>query len=971
MSLVQVSSNSYNKDSSTQENQTDIGNTGSDFVTRFNEVYTVPKNAQVALCQAVFNQNANPTVAFNTQSTEDRKTACVGLLFGICSEDGTAFDLGAFRNGVAYEEELHNHMPTNIPQPFFAPLGDYGTVHEAYDAIAKTLNLTPIPSLQERFEVTSVTTAGGITQQTIEGNFQVFTRNSNTDGNGAVLLRKNLKYITNVPLSDDKTVYPDVGMAVTSDLNFGSVFQQLGQGLGLGNLERVALESELDTSDENIEKFVYRFQPGFDAPDYKSTQFIYPAVAISSHNGFHDADGHIECGRFGGNKVRRANVGPGFELAESFMNKRLGSFGLTQWVSPYAGRDGKWSNAFGNTSSKGEWFTLITDYFDPNPTIPATDRFTLRPYQFGEILMAKLQINDLMASDFFFLIHQPLDKGMEDYDPSTFDSLPNFGLPARVFAQTQTVSGVVLGAGHTISICAVERGGSFLGNQVKDIDTGTVDQEADRIDLDPDSYYRPRLVVLATGDKLANDLFGVPYSGYLDCTNIPEPRDDEETQALRFMNIEYGDLEDFVLENGFFPCFDDIVSPFDDGNCLEGLEIMNSAYRIKFFRPNHNHSSDPGNTFPNLVQITACRKHASWLDLSATPDPRQPVIGRINQATYPLQFKVGLTRQDDECRNVKYVPVATSKNCYDLIKERALSEYNISEYLAANQPLPNKLLNAGWCNWTTPVTNYYPIFSRDGTPFIPENRHPTDNGVDSFTSGAGAFTTTTKAVRGNVMIILGGNVKNPGLNTIDTNPYNPYTGLNPFLSPNIVNKMYFDIKKPFGNYTKADSPLQKPPIDPDDPEPEGAYFVIPATLGSGAVGANPGFTRFSNSYDLTTGYTTPYPRGMYVHLLDLPNFSVMGSVSEVNSKMIGLINDYDRMYTSTEGLPIQGLSLQSSQKFPIYVDLRNPQEYKLSSLHIKITDRYNNLVSNLTNVQLILHIREKPPIQGEPTYLGR
>jgi hypothetical protein len=110
---------------------------------------------------------------------------------------------------------------------------------------------------------------------------------------------------------------------------------------------------------------------------------------------------------------------------------------------------------------------------------------------------------------------------------------------------------------------------------------------------------------------------------------------------------------------------------------------------------------------------------------------------------------------------------------------------------------------------------------------------------------------------------------------------------------------------------------------------------------------------------------------MYVHLLDLPNFSVMGSVSEANSKMIGLINDYDRMYTSTEGLPIQGLSLQSSQKFPIYVDLRNAQEYKLSSLHIKITDRYNNLVSNLTNVQLILHIREKPPIQGEPTFLGR
>ena len=109
-----------------------------------------------------------------------------------------------------------------------------------------------------------------------------------------------------------------------------------------------------------------------------------------------------------------------------------------------------------------------------------------------------------------------------------------------------------------------------------------------------------------------------------------------------------------------------------------------------------------------------------------------------------------------------------------------------------------------------------------------------------------------------------------------------------------------------------------------------------------------------------------------MHLLDLPNFSAFGSVKEVNSKLIGMINDYENVFeTDVENNIIENVALQASQKFPIYVDLRNTDEIAVSSLHIRITDRFNNLLHTLTNVQLTLHFREKPATQDTVSVFSR
>jgi hypothetical protein len=93
----------------------------------------------------------------------------------------------------------------------------------------------------------------------------------------------------------------------------------------------------------------------------------------------------------------------------------------------------------------------------------------------------------------------------------------------------------------------------------------------------------------------------------------------------------------------------------------------------------------------------------------------------------------------------------------------------------------------------------------------------------------------------------------------------------------------------------------------------------------------------------------------------------MGSMKQVNTKMVGLINNYDRIYelgdevSSLANKFSLSRSVMFNQQFPIYVDLRNPAVIETNQLRFQITDRFGTLIGsdNISNVQMVFHIRDK------------
>ncbi len=121
---------------------------------------------------------------------------------------------------------------------------------------------------------------------------------------------------------------------------------------------------------------------------------------------------------------------------------------------------------------------------------------------------------------------------------------------------------------------------------------------------------------------------------------------------------------------------------------------------------------------------------------------------------------------------------------------------------------------------------------------------------------------------------------------------------------------------------------------------------------------NVSFSTYTSSYLPNTLETTPFLKGIYVRLRNLPNRSTFGSINQADTdKLIAVINKYD--YTET----------QAGEEFPIYnyneneklyVSLNNPSLIQTNKLDFQLVDSFGVEVKDVEESMLVLHIRPCP-----------
>jgi hypothetical protein len=876
MALVQVSTNSINKANQTGDGITN-GNTGDNFVTTFNDVLKIPANSQIALCQGTFQLRNNQGVHLTGNKTENRKIPGYTVMFG----GGQGDPIDTFFDGMKIAIEGKNFSAVTIPLGFYASQAEYPKVSNFWNKTAEYLGLHPSPQIQGVFVSSSAASSVGVISQQLSGTYNLFSKADGVDA--TVFLPTSCGFLTNSVADSEGNITP--AMVGEDDGNIEA-------------LEQVAMFPIPGGTSTIITGFQHRRHDGggagFFAPENTT------AAVVSKMNGFHDADGHIQSGGFAGENVRRTGALENY--AKENASKRCATFGVSKWVSPYR---------------RGNYELLIGKINDPIWLEAMRNEPELNPYLYAYYLIGKGVVNIANVCEYFFLVCPKID------EQSSLDGIDFH------FYDVKTIGGsaVACGAAQCINICCVERG-RFMDSCGDD---GTNFTYA--------NGFGGRFCVIATGDKRVNEIFGIPYSGYLDTENISLTTDTATEQALRFVDQTQANQPDFVKNMGYYSCFDDddntFIDSIDDAAVMHGLEVMNSAYRIKFFRRGQNGDSEEFGT-PNLVQVTAVRDHNDWITNNATKAFN--VIGYISQACYPLQFKASLTRVNDFISKIKFIPANQAIDptpCDDLLLENNVTYAGMSAYWTKNMIIPAPIMNKAYADDITPVINYYPLPTGD-VAFVSENRHPPEEVVLSTTNATTGD--TEKRIKANVVITLGekdtlqtvGQI--PDEETVDNDN-------NPFIIPNIDRGLYF---------TRTNG------IRP--------YWLLNAFNSDQQLA----YKTFSGTY-VVNQYADPMAAGLYVHLMDLPNFSVMGSMKQVNTKMVGLINNYDRIYelgdevSSLANKFSLSRSVMFNQQFPIYVDLRNPAVIETNQLRFQITDRFGTLIGsdNISNVQMVFHIRDK------------
>ena len=880
MALVQVSTNSINKANQTGDGITN-GNTGDNFVTTFNDVLKIPENSQIALCQGTFQLRNNQGVHLTGNKTENRKVPGYTVMFG----GGQGDPIDTFYDGMKISIEGKNFSATTIPLGFYASQAEYPKVSNFWNKTSEYLGLHPSPQIQGVFVPSSAASSVGVISQQMSGTYNLFSKADGVDA--TVFLPTSCGYLTN-SISDAAGITPEM------------VGEDDGQ---LTGLEQVAMFPIPGGTSSTIQGFQHRRH------DSGSAGYFNPgsttALAVSKMNGFHDADGHIQSAGFAGENVRR--VGTLDNYAKENASKRCATFGVSKWVSAFR---------------RGNYEMLIDKINDATWRMAMDSEPELLPYKYGYHLIGEGIVNLANVCEYFFLVCPKIEEGstVDDIDFKFFD------------VKTVGGSALVCGAAQCINICCIERG-RFMDS-------------CDDANFTYGNGFGGRFCVMATGDKLVNELFGIPYSGFLDTENLSLASDTATEQALRFVNETAANQPNFVQNMGYYACFDDADNTFidsiDDSAVMHGLEVMNSAYNIKFFRRGHDGNTDEnGGT---LKQVTAVRDHNDWITNNDTKAFN--VVGYINQACYPLQFKTSLTRVNDFISKIKFIPanqLIDPTPCDDLLGDGAITYSGMSAYWNRNMIIPAPLMNKSYAEDITPVINYYPLQQGD-TPFLSDKRRPPEEEVLSTTNATSG--NTEKRIKANVVITLG---EKDTLNPVGQIPEEetPDNNNNPFIIPNIDRGIYF---------TRANG------IRP--------YWLLNAYNSDDQLA----YKTFTGTY-VVNQYADPMAAGLYVHLMDLPNFSVMGSMKQVNTKMVGLINNYDRIYelgdevSSLANKFSLSRSVMFNQQFPIYVDLRNPSVIETNQLRFQITDRFGTLIGsdNISNVQMIFHIRDKVDEQILPT----
>ena len=452
-------------------------------------------------------------------------------------------------------------------------------------------------------------------------------------------------------------------------------------------------------------------------------------------------------------------------------------------------------------------------------------------------------------------------------------------------------------------------------------------------------------------------MFNCPYSGFLDPYNIPVVGDAADVRNRRFMSCgaltEPNPFSQYVQNTKHFILMNEkqiggIGNPFPANTCLRGLRIVNKGEKIEFRRLYYNGTADANKE--NSIEIKATRKLPKspyesdevWIKQWAEPSELddsliKSVNGFINHAIYPLQTKYTISGfRFDEISAPKIVEPKqsqqTQSNCLDLVSNGAnnggsLDEQRLQMYVTRDMIVPNCLWNRDFYNNVTPIINYYPIpatnFDTSILEFVSTNRKPTHS---SLVESAGIGRTTNYGVQATPVIIVGDEeifkVKDVLYGNQDRNDR-----VNPFLTPNISQTIGF----PMNSELKA----------------------IPFVVADAST-----YLDSSGSYNATNVETNPIGLGIYVHLLDLPNMSVFGSMSQTMTRLVACINKYDSLsYIDSDNdgsYTTQALCWNAYT--PLYIKLNNPAPIELSELSIRLTDRFYNRIQSITNTQLVFYM---------------
>lgn len=619
-------------------------------------------------------------------------------------------------------------------------------------------------------------------------------------------------------------------------------------------------------------------------------------LAQTTFNGFHDAGGYVQIDKFRGNEYVR-NV-PNTDSFNQFHSKRTFSLGISRWAS----KDFKWE--LDNFKNNSFYETAIEHAVNKSRGTTPTD---LAPYAYAAILKRWLILQQENLTDYFIAVVPKLE-GEDPVNPKldfNFDAAPQ-----------------KIGSPMTLVIGGVERGKGLLFT-----DQGVAGANTNPTDFTDNEGIR--FVIYATGDANANALYGVPYSGWLDSENIPQATDTAAQQARRFYNIPAASLPSPVTAMKAFSLYDSIDLPYPDNAYLRGLRIYNEGYKIKFFRM---YMGGTDGAAEKLQEILCTRDATDWID---KPDDELHAIDAfVNQAAYPLQIRVTASRNKDEVNDVKFIPIKSGgveTDVLDLVSNGAknagnLQQYKVDAYKTRNMIIPSAIWNQSYCNDVTPIINFYPVVNSATSDFVSVNRKPVVQKL--VQSGLGtARDPYINRLRSNVNIITGDNIVFRTRRSL----YEPTEPVNPFLVPNITSLL---------KYSPATQTL-----------------AIKMTAQTADLTTT--YTEANGSYELQAGNLDPVGLGIYVHLQDLPNRSIFGSMNQVNTKLIGCINKVDSVTVIQEQNNIQQRSLCWNAYEKMYVDLNNPSEIEVSQLSFRLTDRYMNPVVGIENTQLVLYLKEK------------
>ena len=115
------------------------------------------------------------------------------------------------------------------------------------------------------------------------------------------------------------------------------------------------------------------------------------------------------------------------------------------------------------------------------------------------------------------------------------------------------------------------------------------------------------------------------------------------------------------------------------------------------------------------------------------------------------------------------------------------------------------------------------------------------------------------------------------------------------------------------------------------------------------------YTTFTADYT-STGLENPFLKGIYIRLKNLTNRSTFGSINAVDTdKLIAVINRYD---STNQVSGLTDFPLYSFTEYDrLYIALNNPTPLFLSQLDFEIVDRTGDVIREIDNTTLVLHLR--------------